>query len=266
MNNEKYPEWYVYVKSICPNRNTADFLKFMDLKLEDCKWKNITSIGWWFWIFEMDAAKAWAKVTAVDPMFSIQEWIDAKLQENIDWMQEKSRWKNEGKFEKMKAEIIDVLAESKDEKEIAEAQENLQRYNERQAEIEEYIRRRKILMNHLKNRKENQKKYGLILNPSSWDKIEWIDKNSQDFVVIAHTLSHIYNKSDWDIVEFLKEACKLLKSDGRLYIIDYVRDITELEKLLEITETKQYYKVNKWSFVCCFDKKWLSEFLENELK
>ena len=29
----------------------------------------------------------------------------------------------------MRAEIIDILAESKDEKEIVEAQENLQRYN-----------------------------------------------------------------------------------------------------------------------------------------
>jgi chaperonin cofactor prefoldin len=74
-------------------------------------------------------------------------------------MQEKSRWKNESKFEKMKAEIIDILAESKDEKEIAEAQENLQRYNERQTEIEEYIRRRKILLKHLRNWKENQIKY-----------------------------------------------------------------------------------------------------------
>ena len=149
MEKEKYPEWYVDVKSISPNRITENFLDFMNLKLEDCKGKNITSIGWGFWIFEMDMAKEWAKVVAVDPMFANQEWIEAKLQENMDWMQEKSRWKNEGKFEKMKAEIIDVLAESKDEKEIAEAQENLQRYNERQAEIEEYIRRRKILMNHL---------------------------------------------------------------------------------------------------------------------
>ena len=74
-------------------------------------------------------------------------------------MQEKSRWKNECKFEKMKAEIIDVLAESKDEKEIVEAQENLQRYNERQAEIEEYVRRRKLLLKHLRNWKENQIKY-----------------------------------------------------------------------------------------------------------
>ena len=77
----------------------------------------------------------------------------------MDWMREKSKWKNEGKFEKMKSEIIEVLAESKDEKEIVEAQENLQRYNERQAEIEEYLRRRKILMEHLKNWKENQIKY-----------------------------------------------------------------------------------------------------------
>ena len=266
MEKEKYPEWYVDVKSISPNWITENFLDFMNLKLEDCKWKNITSIGWGFWIFEMDMAKEWAKVIAVDPMFANQEWIEAKLQENMDWMQEKSRWKNEGKFEKMKAEIIDVLAESKDEKEIVEAQENLQRYNERQAEIEEYIRRRKILMNHLKNWKENQKKYGLILNPSSWDKIEWIDKNSQDIVVIAHTLSHIYNKSDRDIIEFLSEASKILKSEWKLYIIDYLWDIPDLEKILKNTKLKEYYKENRWSFACCFDKKWLSKFLENELK
>ena len=266
MENEKYPEWYVDVKNISPNWITENFLDFMNLKLEDCKWKNITSIGWGFWIFEMDMAKEWAKVIAVDPMFANQEWIDAKLQENMDWMQEKSRWKNEGKFEKMKAEIIDVLAESKDEKEIVEAQENLQRYNERQAEIEEYIRRRKILMNHLKNWKENQKKYWLILNSSSWDDIKWIDKNSQDIVVIAHTLSHIYNKSDWDIIDFLSEASKILKSEWKLYVIDYLWDIPDLEKILEKTKLKEYYKENKWSFACCFNKKWLSKFLENELK
>ena len=266
MEKEKYPEWYVDVKNISPNRITENFLDFMELKLGDCKGKNITSIGWWFGIFEMDMANEWAKVITVDPVFANQEWIETKLQENIDWMQKKSKRKNEDKFEKMKAEIINVLAESKDEKEIAEAQEKLQRYNDRQAEIEEYICRRKILMNHLKNWNENQKKYGLILNPSSWDKIEWIDKNSQDLVVIAHTLSHIYNKSDWDIVDFLSEALKLLKSEWRLYIIDYVWDMEAIDEILKETDSKMYYKVNKWSFVCCFDKKWLSEFLAKELK
>ena len=86
MEKEKYPEWYVDVKSICPNWDTSDFLKFMDLKLEDCKGKNITSIGWWFGIFEMDAAKAWAIVTSVDPIFSDESLLDWKLQENINWL------------------------------------------------------------------------------------------------------------------------------------------------------------------------------------
>ena len=266
MEKENYPEWYVDVKSISPNWITDNFLDFMNLKLEDCKWKNITSIGWGFWIFEMDMAKNWANVTIVDPVFADKQWIDLKLKENMDWMKEKSRWKNEGKFEKMKSEIIDVLAESKDEKEIAEAQENLQRYNERQAEIEEYLRRRKILMEHLKNWKENQIKYWLLLNSSSWDDIKWVDVNSQDIVLIAHTLSHIYNKSDCDIVNFLSEASKILKSDWKFYIIDYIRDIPEVEKILEKTKLKNYYKVNKWSFVCCFDKEWLDGFLENEMR
>ena len=89
MEKEKYPEWYGDVKSISPNWITENFLDFMDLKLEDCKWKNITSIGWWFGIFEMDMAKNWAKVVVVDPMFANQDWINGKLQENIDWMEEK---------------------------------------------------------------------------------------------------------------------------------------------------------------------------------
>lgn len=262
----EYPEWYVNVKSISPNRITENFLDFMELRLEDCKGKNITSIGWWFGIFEMDMAKEWAKVVAVDPMFANQEWIDAKLQENIDWMYGKSKWKNGSKFEKMKADIVKILSESEDERELFEAQERLQRYNECQAEIEEYLYRRKILLNHLKNRKENQIKYGLILNPSSWDKIEWIDKNSQDVILIAHTLSHIYNKSHWDIVKFLSEASKILESEWKLYVIDYVWDILDVEQVFEKTNFKKCYKVNKWSFVCCFDKKWLDKFLENEKK
>ena len=266
MNKEVYPEWYVDVKSICPNWDTQNFLDFMNLKLEDCKWKNITSIGWWFGIFEMDVAKEWANVIVVDPMFADKDWIDSKLKENYDWMEEKSRWKLEGKFGKMRAELVQALSEIKDKREIADAKEKLERYDERQAEVEEYLRRRKVILKHLENWKENQEKYWLILNPSSGDDIKWIDKNSQNFVVIAHTLSHIYNKSSWNIIDFLQQWYKVLKSDWKLWIIDYTWDLQELEKILEKTKSKEYYKVNKWSFVCCFDKKWLGKFLENELK
>ena len=98
-------------------------------------------------------------MTIVDPMFADQSSLDSKLQENYDWMKQKSRWKNENKFGKMRAELIQTLSESKDENEIAEAREELERYNERQLEIEEYVRRRKTLLKHLENWKENQEKY-----------------------------------------------------------------------------------------------------------
>lgn len=266
MEKEKYPEWYVDVKSISPNRITDNFLDFMNLSLEDLKGEKITSIGWWFWIFEMDAAKVWANVIIVDPMFADMEWIDSKLQENIDWMKWKTKWKMKAKFWELEKELIKNLSETSSEKEKQKIRDELQWYNEREKEIEEYLCRRKLLWEHLENRKENQIKYWLILNSSSWDDIKWIDKNSQDVVLIAHTLSHIYNKSHWDIVKFLSEASKILKSEWKLYVIDYVWDISDVEQVFEKTDFKKYYKVNKWSFVCCFDKKWLSKFLENEKK
>ena len=64
----------------------------------------------------------------------------------------------------------------------------------------------------------------------------------------------------------LEYASKILKSEWKLYVIDYLWDIPDLEKILENTKLKEFYKENKWSFACCFDKKWLSKFLENELK
>ena len=102
------------------------------------------------------------------------------------------------------------------------------------------------------------------MNSSSGDKIEWIDVGSQDIVIIAHTLSHVYNKTSCDIVDFLYESLKILKPGWKLYIIDYVGDMDVVENVLEKTDSKMYYKVNKWSFVCCFDKNWLLRFIENE--
>ncbi len=265
MNMEKYPEWYVNVKNISPNWITDNFLDFMDLKLENLKDKNITSIWWGFWIFEIDMAKEWSKVSIVDPMFADEEWIDWKLNENINWLG-KIRWKFEDRIEWMKKEILKVIAQSEDEKEKLEAKETLQWYNDRQSDMREYVRRRKILLEHLNNWKENQVKYWVVLNPSSWDDIKWIEENSQDIVVIWHTLWHIYGKSFWDISEFLKEGFKLLKSGWKIYIIDYVWDISGLERMLEKTNNKIYYRINKWSFVCCFDKEWLGKFLDEELK
>ena len=194
---------------------------------------------------------------------NIDFWY-SKLQENIKWMSDKIKRQNKGILEWIRNGVLETLSESSDEREIMECRKKIDWYDGLQVEKNEYSDRHKELLNHLNNWKTNQKEYQLTLNPSSWDKIEWMGADSQDIVVIAHTLSHIYNKSHWDIVNFLSEASKILKSDWKFYIIDYIRDIPEIVKVLEKTKLKKYYKVNKWSFVCCFDKEWLSEFLEKE--
>lgn len=266
MEKEKHSPSYVDVKSICPNWVTDNFLDFMDLKLEDLKDKNITSIGWWFWIFEMDAAKNGAKVTVVDPMFMDKDYADSKLQENIEWMSDKIKRQNKDILEWIRNSVLETLSESSDEREIMECRKKLDWYDGLQVEKNEYSDRYKELLDHLNNWKTNQKEYQLTLNPSSWDNIEWIDTNNQDIIIIAHTLGHIYNKSSCDIVDFLEEALNLLKSGWKLYIIDYVWDMGSIDEILEKTDSKMYYKVNKWSFVCCFDKDWLAKFVENERK
>ena len=264
MEKEKHSPSYVDVKSICPNWVTDNFLDFMDLKLEDLKDKSITSIGWWFWIFEMDAAKNGAKVTVVDPMFKDKDYIDVKLQENIDWMEDKIKRQSNSILEWIRNGVLETLSESSDEREIMECRQKLDWYDGLQIEKNEYANRHRQLLKHLNNWKTNQKNYWLVLNSSSWDRIEWIDTASQDIVVISHTLWHIFSKSSMDIVDFLEESLKILKPGWRLYIIDYVWDMMDIDKILENTDLKMYYRVNKWSFVWCFDKNWLAKFVENE--
>lgn len=263
MSIETYPEWYVDVKNLSPNRVTRNFLEFMNLKLEDCKGKNIRSIWWGFWIFEMDAAKAWARVTAVDPLFSNDDLIEWKIKENIDWLKEKKEKENTELCRDIRMGIMKALSEVEDENERLKLEERLKRHVDRQHEIDDYINRRAELLEHLENRGQNQKQYWLILNPSSWDNIRWIDDSSQDMVIIWHTLSHIYN-SAWNIKKFLEEWRRILENKWKLWLIDYCWTNSELEDKLKKTEYKQYYKEIKGSFVCCFDKEWLSKFLQKD--
>ena len=264
MDKERFPEWYVDVKSLSPNWVTENFLNFMDLSLEDCKEKNITSIWWWFWIFEMDAARAWATVTAVDPIFSDKESIELKLKENKKWLDDKTKWDFVNWVETTKNNIASLLLECDDAEEKYVMKDRLAWYQARQTEINEYLRRRKILLKHLDSWEEEQVKNGLILNPSSWDYIEWIGTGSQDIVVIWHTLSHIHK--GWSKINgFLEEALRILKNGWRVWIIDYVWDNKEFEEILKESETKKYYREVKWSFVCCFDRDWLKDFIEKEL-
>jgi len=264
MDKEKFPEWYVNVKSLSPNWITENFLSFMWLKLEDCIGKNITSIWGWFWIFEMDAARAWAIVNAVDPIFSDKENIKSRLKENREWLNEKTNWDFVNWVETTKNNIANMLLQCEDTEERHIMKDKLDRYQARITEINDYLNRRKMLLKHLDSWEEEQIKNWLILNPSSWDDIEWIGDDGQDIVVIWHTLSHIY-KQWWKIRWFLEEAERIVKDSWKVWIIDYCWDNRWFEEKLDKSEMKEYYREVKWSFVCCFDKIGLNEFIEKEL-
>ena len=264
MSKESYPKWYVEVPNLNPNWITENFLDFMNINLTDLVGKNVTSIWWWFWVFESDAAKAGAFVTVVDPIYSDRNSLDTKLKENIGWLEGKTTWESADLVERLREKVAKTLSDTEPTDKHAEIQSKLEWYDEKKKEVDEYIRRRKDQIKHLENWKECQELYGMVLNLSSWDNIQWIGDGTQDMVVIWYTLSHIHNAS-WNIKQFLKEGYKLLKNNWKLWIIDYGWYNKEFEKKLEETEFKIYHKVNKWSFACCFDKNWLNDFLKNNI-
>lgn len=259
MGIEKF--WGSYVpdtKNINPNLITGDFLNFMLMgnlysENKNCfENKNVTSIGWWFWILEMDMAKSGANVTIVDPMFIDLDVVNLKLSENIDRLEKLVKILSESTSQIMKTFLYDWCKfwtlGKEDEKNLSDN--------------ELLLRKTYLLLTHLRNWKENQRKYWVVLNPSSGDNIEWVDENSQDFVIIWHTLWHVYNKSSWNVWDFLRESLKLVKPWWKIYIIDYVWKMKELEEMFFFTGLKQYYFPYKWSFVCCFDRDGLAEFLD----
>ena len=106
-------------------------------------------------------------MTAVDPIFSDKKVLNKKLQENIDWLDEKTNRKSRDLVERLRLEVAKSLTETKTKQDYEEVLERLKRYDERKEEVDNYILKRKEQINHLKNWRSNQEKYGLILNSSS---------------------------------------------------------------------------------------------------
>lgn len=273
MESITYPDWYIEVKNICPNRTTEDFLDFMGITLTDCKWKNITSIWWWFGIFEMDACKAWSNITIVDPLFTDTKNISLKIQENYNRLNKVklacTTTKSAEHMSKTINEISQQLKElllNRSSSEVSQSQINklksdLQRRIKRKDELEKRTKKLQTLLDHLLSRENNYKANNLILNSSAWNHITGIWEWTQDLVLINHTLSHIYkNFSLEDIKQTLSEWYKLLYDNWKLWIIDYKQDMQPIETWLQDKNASRY-KTNYWSFSYRFDKQSLKEFI-----
>ena len=250
METINYPDWYVEVKNICPNRLTEDFLDFMETSLEDCKWKNITSIGGWFWIFEMDVAKNWWNVIVVDPVFSDKQHVHNKINENIGRLK--------GKLE-TSSRLFATLYDK---------QKNPTKWQlEKRKKAEWYRKTQETLLYNLEEREKNQIKYNLSLNASSGDNIQWIKNESQDIVMINHTLNHITSKIEnrsTIVKSMLSESLRIMKKNWKFWIVDYGGSIWwlwEMETWLK-ESNKIWWKTKCWSFSSWFSKKWLEMFIK----
>lgn len=244
-------ESYQDVKNVCPNLVAGDFLEFMELSLEECAWKNIASIGGGFWMLEIELAKNWWNVVDIDPIFQDKELMHTKINENIDWFINKLD---------IASKLYKILYDNRSDS-------NEWRNNKKEM-AKLYQSKQNKILNHLKEWENNQIQYGLSLNASVGDKIEWIDDGSQDIVMINHTLNHIVsNVENRPIIvkDMLNEALRIMKSGWKFWIVDYVGKIWWLDKLeVRLNEAeKSWGKVIRWSFSSGFTKRWLEKFIKD---
>lgn len=267
-HNTENLEWYVESKNVSPNRVTENFLDFMDMNIEDCKWRKITSIGWWFWIFEVDIAKIWADVTLVDPVYKDKSQISLKLDENKKRLTRKKRDKVQAVMNERKKELEIALANK--QWNVKENEETLNFINECIENFDEYQCRRERLVNNLNEWCENVEKYNIKLNPSSWENIVWVEPSNQDIVMINHTLNHIITSTESRekiVKSILLEWYRLLNEKWILWIIDYSWDLKSFENMLLESEDKMKdSKFIKWSFSTSFSKDWLNKFIQHYFK
>lgn len=261
------------IKNISPNLSTQDYLELMWLTFSDFEWKNVTSIWWWFWILEMDLAETWNTIVEmIDPIYWDKDIVSEKRKDTYERIKQKySRQK--GCSDTLNW-IIDELKKSKQQKEkeifdlLNEKHTNqtdcLKQYDYLEKQIQQitkdildkenlknirqkYYENRKRLIQNLEKWK-NTIPMTMIINPSYWEDIQWIELWTKDYVFINHVLNSFSHK----IKKILEQADKILKNDWKIFITDYWN---ELQNLQEYFQNNWTLKRLWWTF-CWYFKKW----------
>ena len=260
------------IKSISPNLITQDYLNLMWLNISDLEWKSIASIGWWFWILEMDLAKKWNNVEVIDPIYWDPILRQRKRNETYDrlkWAYERKHEKNDFlektvedikyKIQKIQQELLHIFDNDHlntqeqyniyDELKIKKQklQEQLTSTKETQKRRERLFNNKVYLIQNLEDRSKELPQ-NITLNPSYWENIQNIETDSKDIIFINHILHCFPNK----LKQFLEQADKILKDDWKIYIVDYYDYIENLQNYFKINWS---YKLDWWTF-CWSLKKW----------
>ena len=94
-------------------------------------------------------------------------------------------------------------------------------------------------------KKEEHK--NIVLNPSRWEEIQWIENDSQDIIFICHILDKSYVNYNW----VLAEASRLLKQNWEILIVED-RD----KEIIWILKKLWLKREEKWSKVVCNIKRY----------
>ena len=227
-------------KNINANFLTQDYFDIMWLNYHNFHNKNLVSIGWGFWVLEADLAiNANTQVEIVDPIFQDKDSIEDVIQKNINWVNNQKLELNTTVSE---LDILDIL----DNNWAALYYEELEKIERNRKKIKTNSLKDK-LVEHLKKWQDWEFNEFLVINSSFGQEILNVEDNSQDFVLINHTLSHL--KSLEKVV--LSEADKILSNSWKIIIIDYKWDIKNIEDTFS-------HKISwdLWGSVCYILNKW----------
>lgn len=217
-----------------------NILKILWLNSEYFEWKQILDLWWWFGWMPFLLEEYIDQYVVCDPCF--EETVKDIALNNTLSIQE-----NFIKESKKKIEVINNQLNNLQSRQTAAKY----RYNdlfEQSNDLQNmYVTKQKVL-NYINMRSnfDQTKHPKIVINPSKWEDINWIENNSQDIVLICHILDKKYLNYFW----ILAEASRILKINWEILVVED-RD----KDIIWIFEKLWLQWQEKWNKVVCRIKK-----------
>lgn len=205
---------------VAPQTPPEIILNILWLNSDYFAWKKILDLWWWFWWMPFLLENYVDNYVVCDPCFE-ENIKDLALQKSIS-IQEKSIISAKKEFEGIDNQLKNLqsrqTAARYKSNDLLEQSNNLRN---------NYVIKQKVLnyINMRKNFDQNQHPK-IIINPSKWEDIKWIENWSQDVVLICHILDKKYLKYNG----ILAEASRILKDDWEILIVEDIDD--DIRKIL----------------------------------
>lgn len=225
---------------VAPQTPPENILKVLWLNFEYFRWKKILDLWWWFGGMAFLLETYVDKYIVCDPCFE-KTVKDAALNKSIS-TQKTLITDSKREFE----EINNQLKKLQPRQTAAKYKSNdLLEQSNYLRNI--YVIKQKILdYINMRNCFDQDKHPKIIINPSKWEDIRWVENNSQDIVLICHILDKNYLNYNW----VLADASRILKDDWEILIVeDKDKEIIEILKKLSLEWQ------DKWNKIVCRIKK-----------